>query len=491
MPRSALSDIRRVTAVAATLALVVPAGLGGQEPSGFQDIPQITMHGISTVRSLSAWPGFSLSVDREAYVTVFAVTRGRRDLPIQVLSPTRPGDSGRIKGGQRVRVRNLENREVLHLVNYGEAPVVVGYASAVKPDLSQFADGKRWGSDLLMDTLAVDQQDMVNILGKTIFGPDAQYDVVVSSTSDPVPLTRSADAWAFHDECLGFSQRWTRRYGVDGLGFYRDWSDIDPLVRRAFGSGAYSQLPFGWALGVPLLLPNGGRFSFVNPIQLGDGLCTGYRVAWWPSQPMPMSPMPVPNPPRDTTADTTTVDSPTDLLPRYPRPDGGLEIDPRYRPRGDAGDRVDRQATWDASAWRRGETGSDRRFPGVSTERGRPWTNSRTLPGRDELWAGAGDRVAADRTRDLDEARRRSRETERVNANGAAPATPREDSPVGRSGGKSFPVGDADGRAGGNAPTIDRSSGGGSAPTPPPPPPPAPRVGGDAPVIQPPPKPPV
>jgi hypothetical protein len=263
-------------------AIAVLAAVGSARVHGAvsrQDIPQITLHGASTVRSLSAWPGFTLSVDRDAHVTVFAVTRGRRNFPIQVLSPVRPEDHGRLKANQRVRVRNLENRELLHLVNYGEAPVVVGFASSIKPDLSQFVDGKRWGSDLLMDTLAVDQQDMVDILGKTIFGGDAEYDVVISAAADPMPVTRQASAWAFNDECLGYSTRWTRRFGVDGLGFFRAFDDIDPLVRGAFGAGVFNTMPFGWALGVPLLLPNGGRFSFNAPIPLGDGLCTGYRVA--------------------------------------------------------------------------------------------------------------------------------------------------------------------------------------------------------------------
>jgi hypothetical protein len=239
-------------------AIAVLAAVGSARVHGAvsrQDIPQITLHGASTVRSLSAWPGFTLSVDRDAHVTVFAVTRGRRNFPIQVLSPVRPEDHGRLKANQRVRVRNLENRELLHLVNYGEAPVVVGFASSIKPDLSQFVDGKRWGSDLLMDTLAVDQQDMVDILGKTIFGGDAEYDVVISAAADPMPVTR--------------------RFGVDGLGFFRAFDDIDPLVRGAFGAGVFNTMPFG----VPLLLPNGGRFSFNAPIPLRDGLCTGYRVA--------------------------------------------------------------------------------------------------------------------------------------------------------------------------------------------------------------------
>lgn len=474
-------------ALSAVAAQAQGAGAGA-------DIPRITMHGVSTVRSLSAWPGFSLSVDRDAYVTVFAVTRGRRDFPLQVLSPTRPADNGRLKANQRVRVRNLESRELLHLVNYGEAPVVVGFASSIKPDLTPFADGKRWGDDLLMDTLAVDQQDMVNILGKTIFGPDAEYDVVVSAAADPTPVTRAANAWAFDDECAGHSARWTRRHGFDGLGFYSDADDIDPLVRRALGSGLFSQAPVGWALGLPLVLPDGGRFSFVAPIEIGGRLCTGYRVAWWPSQPQPVNVNPVVYPVADSTL-APDLASPVDRLPRYPRGgdvvglDSASRRDPS-RPYGrESGSPVGNRTTVEPSAWRRGETGSERRFPGVDADGGRPWSRTRTLPGQGDTWVGAGDRAAADRTRDRDDERRRTRVSESAQS-GASPAPAQPDTPVGR-GGKNFPSGEQDGRAGERAPVIDRS-GAGSSPTPPPPPPPsAPKSSGEAPVIQPPAKPPV
>lgn len=481
---------------AAVVMSAAVAPVQAQTGSARTDIPRITMHGVSTVRSLSAWPGFSLSVDRDAYVTVFAVTRGRRDFPIQVLSPTRPEDKGRLKANQRVRVRNLESRELLHLVNYGEAPVVVGFASSIKPDLSLFADGKQWGSDLLMDTLAVDQQDMVDILGKTLFGPDAEYDVVVSAAADPTPVTRAANAWAFDDECVGYSTRWTRRNGFDGLGFYSAIDDIDPLVRRALGAGLFSQAPFGWALGVPLVLDNGGRFSFAAPVEIGGRLCTGYRVVWWPSQPQPVNVNPAVNPtvyPVPDSVPLPDLSSPIGRLPRYPRGDdvvgldSGSRRDPS-RPYGrDTGSRVGDRAGVEPSAWRRGETGSERRFPGVDPEAGRPWSRTRTLPGQGDTWVGASDRAAADRTRDRDDERRRTRVSESAQS-GASPAPAQPDTPIGR-GGRSFPSGEPEGRAGGSAPMIDRS-GAGSSPTPPPPPP-APRSSGEAPVIQPPAKPPV
>ncbi|MFN9097278.1 MAG: hypothetical protein ACK5X2_00700, partial [Gemmatimonadaceae bacterium] len=461
---------------AATLAAVA-APVHAQGAGGRAAIPRITMHSVSTVRSLSAWPGFSLSVDRDAYVTVFAVTRGRRDFPIQVLSPTRPAANGRLKANQLVRVRNLESRELLHLINYGEAPVIVGFASAIKPDLSQFAYGKRWGRDLLMDTLAVDQQDMVNILGKTIFGPDAEYDVVVSAAADPTPVTRAANAWAFDDACAGFSARWTRRNGFDGLGFYSDANDVDPLVRLAIGGGLFSQAPVGWALGLPLVLPNGGRFSFAMPIEVGGRLCTGYRVAWWPSLPQPVNVNPVVHPVADSTL-APDLASPVDRLPRYPRGgdvvglDSSARRDPS-RPDGrDSVSRVGDRTGLEPSAWRRGENGSERRFPGVEQEAGRPWSRTRTLPGQGDTWVGASDRAAADRTRDLDDERRRTRVSEPAER-GGSPAPAQPDAPVGR-GGRSFPSREQDGRPGGT-PVIERSDAGSEPPraggAPPPPPP--------------------
>ncbi|MEN9507996.1 MAG: hypothetical protein RLZZ621_559, partial [Gemmatimonadota bacterium] len=112
-------------------------------------VPQLSLSGTANVRTLAQWPGLSLTVARDAYVAVFAVTRGRRELPLQVLAPRNPSDKGMVKAGQRLRVRQLAKDELLHLVNWGEAPVVVAFASTVRPNMSAFDGGKdTWARDL-------------------------------------------------------------------------------------------------------------------------------------------------------------------------------------------------------------------------------------------------------------------------------------------------------------------------------------------------------
>ncbi|WP_373063231.1 hypothetical protein, partial [Gemmatimonas sp.] len=60
--------------------------------------------------------------------------------------------------------RLLLGDEALHLLSYGESPLIVAFASSVKPELAAFKAGARWGQDLLMDTLAGNDQQMVEIL---------------------------------------------------------------------------------------------------------------------------------------------------------------------------------------------------------------------------------------------------------------------------------------------------------------------------------------
>ena len=68
--------------------------------------PLVTIAGLSVASSLSSWPGIARSVDSDAYVTVFAVTRTKGSaLPIQLLAPARPGDARRIKARATVSQR--------------------------------------------------------------------------------------------------------------------------------------------------------------------------------------------------------------------------------------------------------------------------------------------------------------------------------------------------------------------------------------------------
>lgn len=312
MPQSALFG-RIGSRVTAALAAAAFEGLPleAQTVSSRQDVPHITVLGISTVRSSSDWPGVSLSVDRDAYVTVFAVTRGRVDFPLQVLSPTRPGDDGRLRAGKEVPVRQLGRRELLHLVNEGAAPVVVAFASLEKPDLSRFAIGKRWGPDLQIDSAAVDPRDMVDLLGMLVFGRNGAYDVMVSPVGDLVPQRRTADPFTFFDECRAFANQRTNGSGRD-IGFYRPWNDIEPLERGIVNPVSYKPLTFSWTLGVPLLVPSTSRQDNIPSIQLRGGACTGVRVGGF-SKPPTSAPAPEvlpPTRPSGGSADSTRFTAP-------------------------------------------------------------------------------------------------------------------------------------------------------------------------------------
>ncbi|WP_373067838.1 hypothetical protein, partial [Gemmatimonas sp.] len=46
-----------------------------QSAAAAESTPQVTVRAVTAVTSLANWPGLSLSVNKDAYVTVFAVTR--------------------------------------------------------------------------------------------------------------------------------------------------------------------------------------------------------------------------------------------------------------------------------------------------------------------------------------------------------------------------------------------------------------------------------
>lgn len=111
----------------------------------------------------------------------------------------------------------------MHLLNYGESPLIVAVASAVKPELSALKAGERWGHDLLLDTLAGNDQPMVEILAKTIYAAGVPFDAVVSEPSSITPVPTIAGAFAFKNGPVTFARFGTSINGQFGMG-------LDPIV---------------------------------------------------------------------------------------------------------------------------------------------------------------------------------------------------------------------------------------------------------------------
>ncbi|WP_396223044.1 hypothetical protein [Gemmatimonas sp.] len=279
---------------AAAVLSVLAAPVRAQGAAVRADIPRFSIHTPAASRPVAQRPGFSLRVDQDAYVTVLVVARGQVNFPLQVLSPSRPGAEGRLLAGRDVPVRQLGERELLHLMHHVEAPVVVAFASSMKPDLSRFAQGKRWGSDLQIDSAAVDPRDMVDLLGLLLFGRDGTYDVVVRPAGDVVVRpagsvagqTYAADPFTFFDECRGFANQWTNLSGRDG-GFYRPWNEIEPLERGLVNPVSYRPMTSNWMLGEAPIVPSRNRQDVMPSLQLGGGVCTGIRVGGFPPRPTP------------------------------------------------------------------------------------------------------------------------------------------------------------------------------------------------------------
>ncbi len=228
--------------------------------------PQVIVSGLTAVTSLANWPGLQLSVNRDAYVTVFAVTRTKGSaLPIQILSPTQPHGTGKVKAGKIVAPRRLLGDEAMHLLNYGESPLIVAFASAVKPELSAFTAGERWGHDLLLDTLAGSEQQMVEILAKTIYAAGVPFDAVVSAPSALTPVPTIADAFSFTHGPITFA-----RFATSITG--RIEASLDPVIMTADVYQKSGMLPQGSISGAPFTLKGGataaieqGRIVYLPP----------------------------------------------------------------------------------------------------------------------------------------------------------------------------------------------------------------------------------
>jgi hypothetical protein len=215
--------------------------------------------GLSFFTSLADWPGLSLSVNRDAYVTVFAVTRTKGSaLPIQILSPARPTDAGTLKAGKTVKPRRLLGDEAMHLLNYGESPLIVAIASNVKPELAAFKTGGRWGHDLLMDTLAGSEQQLIEILAKTIYEVGVPFDAVISqpSTISPVPVI--SGAFAFGNGPVTVARYSTSING--GLSL----ATLDPILMTADVYQKSGMIPQEYISGAPFTLKGGAIAAIEN-----------------------------------------------------------------------------------------------------------------------------------------------------------------------------------------------------------------------------------
>lgn len=311
---------RPVAACAAWLAgtmLAADGRLGAQrgipaEPSG----PRITVHGVRHVTAVAEWPGVSLSVSDAAYVVVFALTRGPTRYPVQVLSPVRPGDDGRVRRGAAVPLRSLDRDDLTHLMDEGQAPLVVAFASTTRPTLAAFEGSpRRWGRGLVLDTVIADPRQLVATLGETIFPQGTAFTAVTTTASEPMMLSANRRLWYFDEACAGYSARLATMAGPG----------------QSLFDGRPSALPWMWG-GAPLrvgevvwggLPPLGMQVLWVgSPIGVDDG-CPAQRMAWvpvgWTGAPRVAATgradsllMPLPG----------EVGRPDTLLPRLPRVPG-------------------------------------------------------------------------------------------------------------------------------------------------------------------------
>ncbi len=239
-------------------------------------VPQVVVNTRDAIASATPWPGVDVRVDRDAYVTMFAVARGGRDLPIQVLSPGNPGDKGLLKAGRSYQPRQLSSIELWHLADFGAAPLVIAFASNVKPNLTALADGRRWSNALFVaDSAAPNTRELVNALAKEIYGLNVPFSVSVSPTTQPFPSSVLA-ARAFEPS--------------GGVSAAQCQNTMAAAQRELLSVGiqAGSGIGAAYLVGVPYGLKGGQRVVLQrHATPTGDG-CDDYRIAYLPRIDGPM-----------------------------------------------------------------------------------------------------------------------------------------------------------------------------------------------------------
>ncbi len=124
------------------------------------------------------WPTANVAVDRDAYVTVVAITPGVNRFAVQVLSPSTPQDDGFVRPRHPQRLGYFSPDAVGHRVARGRSaqpPIVVGISSHRKPDLSAFARGSHWASDLVINVPIDSTTDLVDVVARVIFRGDSVH----------------------------------------------------------------------------------------------------------------------------------------------------------------------------------------------------------------------------------------------------------------------------------------------------------------------------
>ncbi len=187
----------------------------------------------------------TLSVDRTGYVAVFALSPGKLEAPLQLLSPASPSASSRLAAGRRYRTLPLRAPEMMRLASTGTEQVIVAFSSALRPNLDAFRDGGRWAADLVLtDTLSAGKNELVRALAILMYGEAAvpalgaplPYRAVVQELAPTAPLNRYTGAPSV-SECLTEVMRVS--YSSSLAENYADPNQLRPLSGYNGGCGDY------------------------------------------------------------------------------------------------------------------------------------------------------------------------------------------------------------------------------------------------------------
>lgn len=208
--------IRSLCRLSLAVATAVSSSAMAAQTEPDPQLPRLTIAGATGLRSLLEVAGMRLTVDRDAYVVVFALSPARFEAPFQLLSPVSPKASSHLTAGRVYHTTRILPAGVMRLASTNSSAngstVVVAFVSGVRPNLSKFENGGTWASELVMsDTTDIGPRQFVAAMARELygdlpyreaFGTDVPYRVEVRQLSTDPPLSRYA-GFRSATECLG------------------------------------------------------------------------------------------------------------------------------------------------------------------------------------------------------------------------------------------------------------------------------------------------
>lgn len=240
--------LRRLCSFSFVLASALAGRPLAAQADSQMELPRLTITGATGLRSLLEVAGLSLTVDRDAYVAVFALSPARFEAPFQLLSPVSPREPSHLTAGRVYHTTRVLPASAVRLASTNGSAVIVAFVSGVRPNLAKFQKDGRWATDLIVsDTTNIGTKQFVTAMARELygdlpyreaFGTDVPYRVVVRQLSAEPPLSRYA-GFRSATECLAAFNQLSWSAAIEQASAAAGMAPRTDAVGGSSGCGSY------------------------------------------------------------------------------------------------------------------------------------------------------------------------------------------------------------------------------------------------------------